>query len=97
MLDGINEEIPKTLSHFLKEIILKNRKGEVDHLKTKCTSISHAIMSSIRERSFSSQLLLGLSVFLHRRYGCKKLLDVLSNLGFAASYSNTLLYEVSAV
>ncbi|CAG9782212.1 unnamed protein product [Diatraea saccharalis] len=97
MLDDINEEIPKTLSHFLEEIILKNRKGEVDHLKTKCTSISHAIMSSIRERSFSSQLLLGLSVFLHRRYGSKKLLDVLSNLGFAASYSNTLQYEVSAV
>ncbi|CAH2086035.1 unnamed protein product [Euphydryas editha] len=97
MLDCINEEIPKTLSHFLEEMILKNRKGQVDHLKTKCTSISHAIMASIRERSFSSQLLLGLSVFLHRRYGSKKLLDVLSSLGFAASYSNTIQYEVSSV
>lgn len=51
----------------------------------------------MRERSFSSQLLLGLSVFLHRRYGSKRLLDVLSSFGFSASYSDTVNYEVSAV
>lgn len=68
MLDNYNEEIPKTLLHFLEEVIVKNRKGKVDHLKTKCTSISHTIMAAIRERSFSSQLLLSFSVFLHRRY-----------------------------
>lgn len=97
MLDNVNQEIPKTLLHFLEEVIVKNRKGQIDHLKTKCTSISHAIMAAIRERSFSSQLLLSLSVFLHRRYGSKRLLDILSSLGFAASYSNTVQYEVSAV
>ena len=54
-------------------------------------------MTATRERSFSSQLLLSLSVFFHRRYGSKRLLDILSSLGFAASYSNTVQYEVSAV
>ncbi len=48
MLDNVNQEIPKTLLHFLEEVI-------VNHLKTKCTSISHAIMAAIQERSFSSQ------------------------------------------
>lgn len=46
MLDNVNQEIPKTLLHFLEEVIIKNRKGQIDHLKTKCTSISHAIMAA---------------------------------------------------
>ncbi|CAH0555189.1 unnamed protein product [Brassicogethes aeneus] len=97
MLDDVNAVIPKSLLHFLQEVIMKKRKGNTDHLKTKCTSISHAIMASLRERSFSSQLLLGLSVFLHRRYGSKRLLDVLSSLGFAATYCNTVQYEISTI
>lgn len=85
MLDNINAEIPNILLHFVEEVIMKNRKGKTDHLKTKCTAISHAIMASMRERSFSSQLLLDLSVFLHRTYGSKRLLEALSSLGFSAS------------
>ncbi|GFX15136.1 uncharacterized protein TNCV_2480501 [Trichonephila clavipes] len=64
--------------------------------KTKCTSISHAIMAALRERSFSSQILFNPSVFLHRRYGYKRLIDVLYSLRFAASYGNTIQYEISA-
>lgn len=41
--------------------------------------------------------MLGLSVLLYRRYGSKRLLDVLSSLGFAAAYKNTVEYEISAV
>ncbi|GFW15274.1 hypothetical protein TNCV_174191 [Trichonephila clavipes] len=37
-------------------------------------------MAALRERSFSSQLLLSLSVFLHRRYGSERLIDVLHDL-----------------
>ena len=51
----------------------------------------------MRPRSFSSQLLIGLSVFLHCRYGSKRLIDVLANFGFSASYKETVLYEVSTV
>ena len=69
MFDNINEDIQCSLLFFLKEIILKKKKGKIDHLKNKCTAIIHGIMTAIRPRSFSSQLLLGLSIFLHRRYG----------------------------
>ncbi|GFS43001.1 SWIM-type domain-containing protein [Trichonephila inaurata madagascariensis] len=87
MLIKKNQEIPKSLLHFLQEVIMKNREGKIADSKTKCTSISHAIMAALRERSFSSQLLSSLSVFLHRRYGSERLIDVLYSLGFATSYA----------
>lgn len=52
-------------------------------------------MSSIRECSFSSKLLLGLSIFMHRKYGSKGILDILSSLGFYASYTETVNYEAA--
>ncbi|GFY69736.1 uncharacterized protein TNIN_358321 [Trichonephila inaurata madagascariensis] len=95
MLIKENQEIPKSLLHFSQEVIMKNRKGKIADSKTKCTSISHAIMAALRERSFSSQLLLSLSVFLHKRYGSERLIDVLYSLRFAASYGNTVQFEIS--
>lgn len=74
MLDKINDDIPQTLSHFLHELIVKNKKGPTKKVEAKSTAIAHAIMSVMRPRSFSSQLLLSLSVFLHRRYASKRLL-----------------------
>ncbi|GFY39353.1 SWIM-type domain-containing protein [Trichonephila inaurata madagascariensis] len=65
MLIKKNQEIAKSLLHFLQKIIMKNRKGKIANSKPKCTSISLAIMAALRERSFSSQLLLSLSVFLY--------------------------------
>jgi len=97
MFSNVNETIPESLQLMIEEIILKNKKGKKDNLKLKCSAISHAIMSAMRPRSFSSQLLIGLSVFLHRRYGSKRLIDVLANFGFCVPYKETVLYEVSAV
>ncbi|GFY55878.1 uncharacterized protein TNIN_358341 [Trichonephila inaurata madagascariensis] len=52
-------------------------------------------MAALRERSFSSQLVLSLSVFLHGRYESERQIDVLYSLGFAASYGKTVQYEIS--
>lgn len=38
-----------------------------------------------------------LSVHLHRRYGSRHLIDLLSTLGFCESYSEALNFETSAV
>ncbi|GFS57167.1 uncharacterized protein TNIN_183451 [Trichonephila inaurata madagascariensis] len=73
---------------------MKNRKGKIANSKTNCTSISHVIKAALRERSFSSQLLLSFSVFLYRRYGSERLIDVPYSLGFAASYGKTLQNEI---
>ncbi|GFT06986.1 uncharacterized protein TNCV_1415421 [Trichonephila clavipes] len=97
MLNDVNQDKPKSLLYFLQEVIMKNRKGKIANSKTKYKSMSHAKMVALRKQSFSSQLLLSLSVFLHRRYGYKRPIDVLHSLGFAASYGNTAQHEISAV
>ncbi|GFY68216.1 hypothetical protein TNIN_257311 [Trichonephila inaurata madagascariensis] len=51
MLIKENQEIPKSVLHFLQEVIMKNRKGKIANSKTKCMSISHAITAALRERS----------------------------------------------
>ncbi|KAL4112100.1 hypothetical protein QTP88_015948 [Uroleucon formosanum] len=97
MFDNINKNIPQSLLFFLKQIIIRNKKGNINELENKCTALSHAIMKCTRPRSFLSRLLLGISVFLHRRYGSKCLLDMLSNLGFSNTYKEVLLYESAVV
>ncbi|KAF0716418.1 SWIM-type domain-containing protein [Aphis craccivora] len=82
MFDNINKNIPQS---------------NINELENKCTALSHAIMKCTRPRTFLSRLLLGISVFLHRRYGSKRLLDMLSNLGFSNKYNEVLLYESAAV
>lgn len=73
MFSNVTDVIPEILQLMIDEIILKNKKGKKNNLKLKCSTVNHAIMSAVRPRSFSSQLLIGLSVFLHRRYGSKRL------------------------
>lgn len=63
MFENINSDIPEALTYFLEQVILKNRRFKVDHLKLICTTISHCIMTAVRPRSFKSRLQLGLSVF----------------------------------
>ena len=54
-------------------------------------------MSVVRPRSFKSKLQLGLSVFFHRRFGSKLLIQIFSSFGLCASYNDTLMYEAAAV
>ena len=79
MFEDINSDIPKSLTYFLKQVILKNKRSKLEHLKLVCTSISHSIMSVVRPRSFKSKLQLGLSVFFHRRFGSKLLIQMNSS------------------
>lgn len=61
MFDDVNTDIPESLSFFIDERILKNKKGKKEKLKPKCTAISHTIMAAVRPRSFTSPLLVGLT------------------------------------
>lgn len=36
-------------------------------------------------------------MFLHRRFGSQRILDVLSSIGVAASYSDIVKYEISTI
>ena len=97
MFEDINSDIPESLSYFLEQVILKNKRSKLEHLKLVCTSISHSIMSVVRPRSFKSKLQLGLSVFFHRRFGSKLLIQIFSSFGLCASYNDALMYEAAAV
>lgn len=54
-------------------------------------------MTAVRPRSLLSPLHVGLSVLIHRKFGCKTLIEILHNLGYSASYKEAQLYEVSAL
>lgn len=97
MFEDLNNDIPQSLTFFLEQMILKNKRSNFDHLKLVCTNICHSIMTAIRPRSFKSKLQLGLSVFFHRRFGSKRLIQILSSFGLCASYNDTLMYESAAV
>lgn len=92
-----DEDVPDTLKTLLDYIIMHKKKGKLDHYKKKSTSIAHAIISATKPRSFISCVQLGLSIYLHRKFGSKLLVDVISRYGYCASYSDAVLYESSAV
>jgi hypothetical protein len=93
----IDTMVPPTLKIFLEDVILKNKKGSLEKWIIKCTALSHSIISAVRPRSFISPLQLGVGVFLYKKFGSRYLLDILSALGFSSSYSESMLFEISAV
>lgn len=93
---GNAEMVPDTLRILIEGIInpKKSKKGNTK-INRKCITIEHAIISATRPRSFVSPLQLGLSVYLHRCYGSKVLLDLLSSIGVSSSYNDAIRYESS--
>ena len=85
--------IPNSLSTLIDRIISKRKRGSRKFLDRKVASISHAIMSVARPRSFLSMFQVGLSVHMHHRLGS---VNILHNLSFAASYKESKRYELPA-
>jgi len=97
LLNNLNEYIPESIIFFVNELILKNKKGNIEPLQKKCTTLCHAIMTALRPKAFTLNLQLGLSVYLHRQFGSQRLIDIFSCLGLCATYKETSLYETSAL
>lgn len=66
-------------------------------MEKKVLAISHSVISAVRPSSFVSPLQIGLSAFFYKKYGSRKLIDIVSALGFCASYSEAVRLEVSAI
>ncbi|GBM97082.1 hypothetical protein AVEN_134369-1 [Araneus ventricosus] len=97
LFSNVNTSVPESLSFLMEEIILKNRKGSIEALKRNSTAICHAVWSAVRPRSFISPLVLGVSIHLHRYFGSRRLIDILSSSGFCSSYKQAILYKSSKV
>ncbi|KYN29123.1 hypothetical protein ALC57_01442 [Trachymyrmex cornetzi] len=96
-LENAEEDVPVTLQTLLETIILKNKRGDLLRWRVIITAISHAIISGTRPRSFISSILTALSSLLLKKYGSSSLLDILSALGFSASYREARVFEISSV
>lgn len=95
-LNDVSNDVPNTLKIFIKTIVTKY-KNIPDNLDNKVTAIAHSIIAAARPRSFKSPLLLGIASLIHQKYASKTLLDLLSSIGFCASYKEVTKFELSAI
>lgn len=96
-LIDVESVIPESVLLFFQTIIFKNKRSDLDKWQKKCIALSHALMSAVRPRSFLSSLLNSVSVYLYHKFGSKQLIELLSSLGFASSYNDASMLEISAV
>lgn len=89
------EMVPKTLMAFMDSLSGKKRDNE--KVKKKLIAISHAIISTIRPRSFLSPVMHGIALFIYRKFGSKNLINLLARLGFSASYHDAQQLEISTI
>ena len=94
ILDNIDTEIPPKLKFLLQQIIVSNKRYNLDDYNKKITVICHAILSAAHPRSFFSSLQVALSVMLHRKFGSRRIIDIFYNLGLCSS---CLLYTSRCV
>lgn len=96
-LGDVESVIPDSLKLLMESIILKHKRGSLVKWKKTCIALSHSVINAVRPRSFMSSLLTGISGYLYRKFGSKHLIEILSYLGFSASYYEASLLETSAV
>jgi len=88
--------IPGSLRRFLKQMLDPKGKN-ADVVNRRRTAIAHSLISACRPRSFVSPLLLAISVYIHRKYASRELIDILSSLSFSDDYKEVQLFESSLI
>uniref|UniRef100_A0A8D9A1X7 Uncharacterized protein n=1 Tax=Cacopsylla melanoneura TaxID=428564 RepID=A0A8D9A1X7_9HEMI len=96
-LDGLEDHIPESLRRFVDSVILTKKKGDFDKWKKKSLALADCLLSAMRPVSYLSPLQVGVSGFLYRKYGSRRLLDVLSSFGYCATYSEATRFEVYSI
>ena len=84
--------IPDSLRRFLKQVLDPKGKN-TDVVNRRRTATAHSWISACRPRSFVSPLLLAISVYIHRKYASRELIDILSSLSFSDDYKEVQLFE----
>ena len=54
-------------------------------------------MSMMRPQSFVSPLLLGIGIYIHRKYGSQELIVLPSSLRFCCTYDKVMKFEASVM
>lgn len=96
-LNSVVEDVPNLLNYFLNDLILlKNKDGDSSAF-IKRDNIAHAIISSLRPKSFNSHLQLAVGTYIYKKSGSRLIIDLLSKLGVTATYYNIQLFEASTM
>ncbi|CAG9762758.1 unnamed protein product [Ceutorhynchus assimilis] len=93
----IENEIDLIAAEGRSTIIAPNKSQDNDKVNTKITSIAHAIIAATRPKSYRSALQVGLGALIHRKYGSRDLLEIVSATGFCCTYNEVQHYEISCL
>ncbi len=96
-LEGNEDLIPETLRALTDGVVLNKKRADIEKWRKKSTAVAHCIISAVRPKSFMSPVQVGLAAFLYKKYGSRKLIEVLSSLGFCSSYREAACFEVSTI
>ncbi|GBN05256.1 hypothetical protein AVEN_116386-1 [Araneus ventricosus] len=66
-------------------------------MEEKSIALAHSVIAATRPKSFVSLLQVGVAASLFQKYGSRRLIDTLSYIGFCSSYTEAMLFEVSAI
>lgn len=97
LFNDVENNVPDSLHVLLHELLEKGGKGDVDNKHRVCTAIAHSILQAVRPRTFVSPILVGVAVYVHRKFGSKLLVHILHKLGFSTGYNEAQLFEVSCM
>lgn len=89
--------VPHSLKIFMEQVTKKKNTTESQNVSRKRIVINHAIISAVRPRSFLSPIQTSLALTLHRLYGSRHLLDMLSSMGVCSSYHEASIYITSLI
>ena len=92
-MKNARDDVPASLQCLLSEIITKDKRGCEEMWQKKCISIAHAIITAVRPRSFLSPLQIGVGTYLYKKFESRNLINILSALGFSASYFEIQNFE----
>ncbi|KAK3931380.1 Glucans biosynthesis protein D [Frankliniella fusca] len=96
--DGGWNNVPRSLRTLLIRLVTRRKKGADQSTSLrKCNVIGQEIISAMRPRSYVSPLQVGLTVYIHRVFASRQLIDILSSLGKCAPYREAVQFERSVV
>ena len=97
--DILKDTVPDTVRGLIEGIVSQPNKSNPLSVsaKRKCAGIEQALMSAVRPRSYLSPLLIGLGVYLHRKYDSEILINILHSFGFCCSYEEARRYQWSGL
>lgn len=99
--ENLDKNIPESLITLLVNIIFYGKgvkkNEEAYRFNKKVLAISHAIVSATKPKHYKSTLLIGLAANLYHLFGSRNLIEMLSCLGFYASYHEISIFQASII